>query len=112
MNSAQLRFFKTFGYILLPQHVNADTIVQLARDHEDALAAQYPAERNDGSERLWSRMTDESTPFAAALMEDPRFLGPAQQICGDDVLGIGVDINRYVSTTTWHPDTGDENQIA
>ena len=86
--------------------------MQLARDHEDALAAQYPAERNDGSERLWTRMTDESTPFAAALMEDPRFLGPAQQICGDDLLGIGVDINRYVSSTTWHPDTGDENQIA
>ena len=112
MNSEQLRFFKTFGYILLPQHLNADTLVQLARDHEDALAAQYPAERNDGSERLWTRMTDESTPFAAALMEDPRFLGPAQQICGDDLLGIGVDINRYVSSTTWHPDTGDENQIA
>ena len=112
MNNEQLLFFKTFGHILLPQHLNADTLAQLARDHEDALAAQYPAERNDGSERLWTRMTDESTPFAAALMEDPRFLGPAQQICGDDVLGIGVDINRYVSSTTWHPDTGDENQIA
>jgi hypothetical protein len=106
MNSEQLRFFKTFGYILLPQHLNADALAQLARDHEDALTAQYPAERNDGSERLWTRMTDESTPFAAALMEDPRFLGPAQQICGDDVLGIGVDINRYVSTTTWHASHG------
>ena len=57
----------------------------------------------------WVRGADAVT---AALMEDPRFLTPAQQICGDDVLGIGVDINRYVSSTTWHPATGDENQIA
>lgn len=112
MNQEQLHFFRSFGYIVLRQFFNADDLAQLNRDHQQGLANQYPAERNDGSERLWTRMTDESTPFAASLMEDPRLLTPAQQICGEDVLGIGVDINRYVDTTGWHPDTGDENQIA
>ena len=27
-------------------------------------------------------------------------------------LGIGVDVNRYVGETGWHPDTADEEQIA
>lgn len=108
----QLRFFNAFGYVVLRRFLDADYLARLNREFDDALDAQYPAERNDGSERLWTRMTDESTPFTAALMEDPLFLTPAQQICGDDVLGIGVDINRYVGTTNWHPDTGDPNQIA
>ena len=77
-----------------------------------AFATQYPPERHDGSERLWTRLTDEGTPYGAALMEDPRFLTPAQQICGEDVLGIGVDVNRYIGTTGWHPDTPDGTRIA
>ena len=112
LTKEQLHFFKSFGYVVLRQFLNADDLDHVALNFDAALAAQYPPERNDGSERLWTRMTDEGTPFTAALMEDPRFLTPAQQICGDDVLGIGVDINRYVGSTGWHPDTGDENQIA
>ena len=81
-----------------------------SRDLDDGLAAQYPPERHDGSERLWTRLTDEGTPYGAALMGDPRFLTPAQQLCGEDVLG--VDVNRYVGTTAWHPDTPDETRIA
>ena len=108
----QLRFFKTFGYLVLRQFLGADDLDHLARDLEEGLAAQYPPERHDGSERLWTRLTDEGTPYGAALMEDPRFLTPAQQLCGEDVLGIGVDVNRYVGTTSWHPDTPDETRIA
>ena len=95
MNSEQLRFFKTFGYILLPQHVNADTLVQLARDHEDALAAQYPAERNDGSERLWTRMTDEGTPFTAEF----RVVAPAVSPVGvPDPVAIKPGIAEFITT--------------
>ena len=112
LTTDQLHFFKSFGYVVLRQFFAAHYRDQLIRDLDTAIAAQYPPERNNGTERLWTRMTDESTPFTAALMEDPLFLIPAQQICGDDVLGIGVDINRYVGPTGWHPDTGDENQIA
>ena len=112
LSTEQLQFFNTFGYMVLRQFLGAEDLEHLARDHEDALTTQYPPARNDGSERLWTRMFDESTPFAASLIEDLRFLTPAQQICGDDVLGIGTDVNRYVGDTGWHPDTGDERQIA
>ena len=98
--------------MVLRRFLGAEDLEHLARDHKEALDTQYPPERKDGSERLWTRMFDESTPFAASLMEDLRFLKPAQKICGDGVLGIGTDVNRYVGDTGWHPDTGDERQIA
>ncbi len=39
----------------------------------------------------------------ASLLEDPRILGPAQQL-GGDVLGLISDVNRRVGDTPWHPD--------
>ncbi len=51
MNSEQLHFFRTFDYIVLRQLLNKDDLTQLARDHRDALATQYSAERNTGAER-------------------------------------------------------------
>ena len=41
-----------------------------------------------------------------------QFLTPAQQICGEDVPGIGIDANRYVGNTGGHPDRGNRLQIA
>ena len=112
LTQEQLRFFEAFGYLVLRQFLGANDVEHLDRDHRDGLAAQYAPERHDGSERLWTRLTDEGTPYGASLMEDPRFLTPAQQICGEDVLGIGVDVNRYIGTTGWHPDTPDETRNA
>ena len=51
MNSEQLHFFRNFGYIVLRQLLNKDDLTQLARDHRDALATQYSAERDTGAER-------------------------------------------------------------
>jgi hypothetical protein len=84
----------------------------MAWELDTGLAAQYPHKPFDGHRRQWTRLTDEGTPFFASLMEDPRFLNPAQQLCGEDVLGIGVDVNHYVGNTSWHPDTGDTAQVA
>ena len=66
---AQLHFFKAFGYVVLRQFLGIDDLDHLARDLQDGLAAQYPPERHNGSERLWTRLTDEGTPYGAALME-------------------------------------------
>ena len=112
MNEEQACFFESFGYVVIRQLFDTNDLAVLAREFHAGLDAQYPADRNDGAERLWTRLTDEDTPFAASLMEDRRFLGPAQRLCGPDVLGIGIDVNRYVGNTGWHPDTADENQVA
>lgn len=112
LTAAQIHFFKTFGYIVFRQFLKAEDIGIMTRELDAGLAAQFPHKPFDGSQRQWTRMTDEGTPFFASLMEDPRFLTPAQQLCGEDVLGIGVDVNRYVGETGWHPDAHDEEQVA
>ena len=108
----QLQFFNTFGYVVLRQLLTFEDLKILAAELDQGLSAQFPHKPFDGSQRHWSRMTDETTPFFASLMEDVRFLTPAQQICGEDVLGIGIDANLYVGNTGWHPDTGNPEQIA
>ena len=40
----------------------------------------------------------------ANMLEDERFLLTAQQLFGEDVMGMGADANRYVGHTRWHPD--------
>ena len=112
LDGEQIHFFKTFGYIALRQFLKAEDLDIMTGELDEGLAAQFPHKPFDGRERQWTRMTDEGTPFFASLMEDPRFLIPAQQLCGEDVLGIGVDVNRYVGETSWHPDTPDEEQVA
>src|SRR5262249_12488764 len=59
----------------------------------------------DGSRRHTALFTTPRTPNYAALIEDERFLGPAQQLFGTDVLGIACDGSRFTGDTFWHPDT-------
>ncbi|NKB69388.1 MAG: hypothetical protein GKR89_20140 [Candidatus Latescibacteria bacterium] len=112
LDEGQVDFFRTFGYIVLREFLQAEDLTIMARELDEGLEVQFPDQPFDGKKRQWTRLTDEGTPYFAALMEDPRFFIPAQQLCGEDVLGIGVDVNRYVGDTGWHPDTGDEEQRA
>ena len=108
----QLQHFATFGYIILRQLLTPEDLKILAVELDQGLDAQFPHNPFDGSQRHWSRMTDETTPFFASLIiKKPLFWG-FYQICGEDVLGIGIDANRYIGDTGWHPDTGNAQQIA
>ena len=108
----EIRFFHTFGFAVMRQLLTTDDIEILEQELAEGLDAQYPDRPFDGTARQWSRLTDQSTPRYAALMEDPRFLVRAQQLRGADVIGIGVDGNRYVGDTRWHPDTGQGDNSA
>ena len=99
LSTEQLCFFKAFGYILNRGLLTAEEIDIPGRELEEGLAAQYPRWPFDSSTRYWSRPTDEGTPFAASLMEDPRKLRRAQQVWGGDILGIGIDGTIYVEDT-------------
>ena len=106
LDESQLRVFKTFGYIVLRGCLAPDDLKIIEREHRDGLAAAFPDEPFHGAKRQWTRMMNEQTPFFASLTEDPRFLTPAQQICGEDVLGNGTDSNFNVGDTDWHCDSG------
>ena len=59
----QLQHFATFGYIILRQLLTPEDLKILAVELDQGLDAQFPHNPFDGSQRHWSRMTDETTPF-------------------------------------------------
>ena len=101
----QIGFYKMFGYTVLKQLFSADELATIHREFDTTMADLYKHKLYDGTERHWAPMMDDETPFFANLMEDPRFLTVAKQLYGDDVLGIGIDANRYTGNTRWHRDT-------
>ncbi len=105
LTEAQLSCFKTFGYVVMKQVFSPAELRTLNSEFDRTLTEQYAHQPFDGTKRHWSMLMDEATPFFAGLIEDPRFLKPAQQMYGDSVLGIMVDGNRYVGNTPWHPDS-------
>jgi len=56
-------------------------------------------------------MMGPSTPVFASLLEDARICEVAEQLYGEDTLGIITDANRYVGDTRCHPDTGSIHQF-
>lgn len=106
LSQSQLHFFKTFGYVVLRGLLTRDDLDIIERQHRDGLAAAFPDEPFDGKVGQWTRMANEETPFFASLNEDPRFLAPAQQIGGEDILGNGTDAHFAMGNTGWHSDTG------
>ena len=106
LTERQLHFFNTFGYVVLYGLLTEGNLEIIDREHRNGLLAAFPDEPFDGTLGQWTRMMNEETPFFASLNEDPRFLTPAQQICGDDVLGNGTDAHYYTGNTDWHSDTG------
>ena len=106
LDTSQLHFFRTFGYVVLRGLFAASELDLIDREHRDGLALAFPDEPFAGELGQWTRMMNESTPFFAALPEDPRFHKPARQLCGDDVLGNGSDAHYAVGDTDWHTDSG------
>lgn len=97
--------FKTFGFVVLRQVFTPDEMNIINREFDHGLEAAYRHLPFDGTVRHWVTMMGRSTPFFGGLLEDPRLCGVAEQLYGEDALGIATDANRYVGNTGWHPDT-------
>ncbi|MCE9613618.1 MAG: phytanoyl-CoA dioxygenase family protein [Lentisphaerae bacterium] len=106
LTTEQVSFFRTFGYLVFRNLFSTEELAVIQHEFDQALTSQYTHRPYDGSKRHWTMMMDEDTPFFASLLEDPRFLAPARQCYGPDVLGVAIDANRYTGNTGWHPDTG------
>ena len=106
LTDEQLHHFNTFGYAVLRGVLTRDDLNTIDREHREGLETAFPDEPFDGALGQWTRMANEDTPFFASLTEDPRFLTPAQQVAGEDVLGNGTDAHFAVGDTNWHADTG------
>ena len=110
MSKQQIHHFQTFGFLVLRKVFDPDEIQTIEREFDHGLDTAYRDKPFDGSARHWVPMLGEETPYFAALLEDPRFCDAAEQLYGDDVIGMACDANRYVGDTRWHPDTGSLHQ--
>ena len=105
LTAEQVRFFDTFGFVVLRDVFSADELKTIRRefDHRAAVASSY--EPFDGTTRHNMRMKGADTPFFASLLEDPRFAEAAEQMFGE-VIGSSVDADRYTADSAWHYDAG------
>ena len=102
----QLETYRTVGYVLLKQWIPQPLLRALQSETEAGLLAQFP-DTPITSQWMWSRASatpSRVTPTLCAAQELPEFLTPARQLQGDDVVGLGVDLNRYLGDINYHPD--------
>ena len=109
LSTEQLAHYEAFGYLVLKKVFSADELAIIQREFDYMMERQY-GDTYDGTRRHWTRLMDEATPFYASLLEDPRFWTIAQQLYGDDALGMSTDANRYTGDTGWHRDTSTVHQ--
>jgi len=110
LTDQQYSHFQTFGFVVLRKVFTEDELTLIKEELERTMAAAYAHDPFDGSKRHWVPMFDKSTPFLANLLEDPRLCDVAEQLYGDDTIGMLTDANRYVGDTNWHPDTASIHQ--
>lgn len=104
LTDQQIDQFNTFGFLIFRQLFSPAELATLETEYEQGLTAAYAGKPFDGSKRYWTCTLGPETPLMTSLLEDERFHRPAQQLYGDDVLGMIADANRYVGHTNWHPD--------
>ena len=103
LSEQRIRHYRTFGFAVMRKVLRRGEIPLCAAELERALDAAYAHKPFDGTRKQVVTAMGPETPFMASLLEDPRMLGPAQQL-GGDVLGLISDVNRRVGDTPWHPD--------
>lgn len=104
LTDQQIDQFNTFGFLIFRQAFSPAELATIESEYENGLNTAYRHKPFDGSKRYWTTTMGPETPLMTSLLEDARFHVPAQQLYGEDVIGIIADANRYVGHTTWHPD--------
>lgn len=106
LTKTQIDFYCTFGFLKFNQYFSENELEIINTEFEAGMILAGLNDRPDNHLMLlkWSDMGPES-PFLRSLQEDPRFLGVAEQIYGEDVVGVFCNANRYSGNSTeWHPD--------
>ena len=108
LSEQELRHYEAFGFVIKRSLLTADEIETIRAEHHATLQHAQGHRIVDGGgsgeeqPRLWTRfqaVPQSVAPLCSSLMEDPRFLAPAEQAFGSHAIGLGVDANRYVAET-------------
>lgn len=100
--------YRAFGFLVFREMISNEEIQSLSAEVSGKMRQEYPEmpERlTESDHRQWALMMDGDTPAHSRLLEDPRFLNPARQLCGHDLIGIKAQSNVFGGDTPWHRDT-------
>jgi len=106
MNESQCRFFETFGYVGMPGLLKEDIedIINAFEEVWQTNGGGHAGKPHEGTARSCIAQFLDHHPRLCALLDDPRILGIAKSLCGDDFNYMGSDGNYYVGDTGWHSD--------
>ncbi len=108
LSPRELDHFDTFGFVLRRGLLDRGEVDALRRELDGELDRIYGA--FDGRARQWALMSTTRSPTVAALLEDPRFFGLADQALSGHTIGVACDASRFVGDTLWHADTTGPSQ--
>jgi hypothetical protein len=106
LTDQQIHFFDTFGFLSFPGLL-ADRIEEITREFEAVWAERgggHDGRAHDGKARSCIVPFIDQSETLCTLLDDPRILGIAVSLLGDDFNYMGSDGNFYVGDTGWHSD--------
>ena len=108
LTEQQVSHFNTFGFVIFRQLLSPDELKTINAEVALRLSGtkRYTSPDDDAAYMSWPNLGPE-TPFLAGLPEDPRICGAAEQLYGEDAVGLSCNAGSYVNNTHWHPDADD-----
>jgi hypothetical protein len=106
LTDQQINFFNTFGYLGFPGLLT-DVIEEISTEFEmvwNDRGGGHNGKPHDGKARSCIVPFIDQRERLSALIDDPRILGIATALLGDDFNYMGSDGNYYVGDTGWHSD--------
>lgn len=106
LSEQQRNFFHTFGYLGFPGLL-ADRAAEIEQTFEalwQSHGGGHNGKQHDGTARSCIVPFIDQSPTLSSLLDDPRILGIATSLLGDDFNYMGSDGNFYVGDTRWHSD--------
>jgi Phytanoyl-CoA dioxygenase (PhyH) len=104
LTEQQLRFFHTFGYLLMPKLFSQSEIADITEGFETSIRQFAGGDQHDGSKHTLLLGPIERLPAMCALLDDPRLLGLIGGVIGDDFNYSCGDGNYYIADSRWHAD--------
>jgi hypothetical protein len=106
LSEPQIRRFETFGFLGFPGLL-ADRIEEVIQAFEavwEGRGGGHNGRPHDGQRRSCIVPFIDQSEILSGLLDDPRILGIATSLLGDDFNYMGSDGNYYAGDTGWHSD--------
>ena len=110
LTESQHKQYEVFGFLVLRSVLSRDELEVIGAEFERGLDAAHSHNPDVGSSRQlqWSNLSG-AFPTIAALLEDSRICGVAEQLLGESATPTFSNANRWVTDTGWHRDTPHTN---